>query len=147
VRQELIKTTGSWTVDYAVNQMSLSVACSIAFTFTGGTFIQQLLTRPCQQTTNTYSFFYVPLQGVDVCYLCCSNFSHMDTVGPKGASDSLCSIPMTVAFGAVQTYSMSSGVFFDIPATTTQQLTFQLRDRDYNILNSNANISFTLTID
>ena len=147
VRQELVKTTGSWTVDYAVNQMSLSVTCSIPFTFSGGTFISQLLTRPYQQTANSYSFLYVPLQGVDVCYLCCSNFSHMDTVGPKGASDCLCSIPMTVAFGAVQTYSMSSSVFFDIPAITTQQLTFQLRDRDYNILNSNANISFTLTID
>jgi hypothetical protein len=84
---------------------------------------------------------------VDVCYLCCSNFTHLDSVGPKGSSDCLCSIPMTVGFGAVQTYSMSNSVFFDIPAITAQQLSFQLRDRDYNLLNSNANISFTLTID
>ena len=71
----------------------------------------------------------------------------MDSVGPKGASDCLCSIPLTVNYGAVQTYSMSNEVWFDIPALLTQQLSFQLRDRDYNIVNSVANISFTLTID
>ena len=147
IRQQLVTTTGAWTVDYNVSQMTMSVTCSLAYTFTGGTFIKQLLARPYQQTANTYTFLYVPLQGVDICYLACSNFTHVDSVGPKGASDCLCSIPMTAPFGAVQTYSMSSSVFFDIPALTTQQLSFQLRDRDYNLLNSNANISFVLTID
>jgi hypothetical protein len=42
---------------------------------------------------------------------------------------------------------MSSSVFFDLPAITTQQLTFELRDRDYKILHLIPNISFTLTID
>ena len=147
IRQELVKTTGSWSVNYYANQMVLSITCSLAYTFTGGSFIKQLLARPFQQTPNTYNFLYVPLQGVDVCYLTCSNFTHMDSVGPKGAADCLCSIPMTAPFGGTQTYSMSSSVFFDIPAITTQHLSFQLRDRDYNLLNSNANISFTLTID
>ena len=147
VRQQLVATTGSWTVEYNASQMVLSVTCSLAYTFTGGTFINQLLARPYTQTANSYTFLYVPLQGVDVCYLACANFTHLDSVGPKGASDCLCSIPMTVAYGATQVYSMSSSVFFDIPALTTQQLSFQLRDRDYNLLNSNANISFTLTID
>jgi hypothetical protein len=96
---------------------------------------------------NTYKFLYVPLQGLDICYLCCANFSHADNVGPKHASDVICSIPITVGYGAVQHYSMSSSVFFDVPAITTQQLSFQLRDRDWNIVNSFANISFTLTID
>ena len=150
VRQALVAAggpPGSWSVDYYTNQMVLSITCSNPFTFSGGTFIKQLLARPYQQTANTYNFLYVPLQGVDVCYLCCSQFIHLDSVGPKGASDCLCCIPMTVAFGATQTYSMSTSVFFDIPTLTTQQLSFQLRDRDYNLLNSNANISFTLTID
>ena len=147
IRQQLQTTTGNWTVEYRVNKMELVVSCDLAFTFTGGTFIKQLLARPYEQTSNSYTFLYVPLQGVDICYLCCSNFTHLDSVGPKGASDCICSIPMTVPYGAVQTYSMSSSVFFDIPALTTQHLSFQLRDRDYNLLNSNANISFTLTID
>ena len=147
LRQQLVTTTGSWSVDYIVSTMVLSVANSLQYSFTGGTFIKQLLSRPYQQTPNTYNFLYVPLQGVDVCYLSCPNFTHMDSVGPKNSADCLCSTPMSVGFGSVQTYSMSSSVFFDIPALTTQQLSFQLRDRDYNILNSNANISFTLTID
>ena len=96
---------------------------------------------------STYKFLYVPLQGLDICYLCCSQFSHADNVGPKHASDVLCAIPFTVPYGSVQTYSMSTSVFFDIPALTTQQLSWQLRDRDLNIVNSAANISFTLTID
>ena len=139
--------SGGWTVDYYASQMVLSITCTNDYTFTGGTFIKQLLARPYEQTSKTYNFLYVPLQGVDVCYLCSSNFVHADSVGPKGSSDCLCSIPMTVGFGAVQTYSMSNSVYFDIPAITTQQLSFQLRDRDYNLLNANANISFTLTID
>ena len=138
---------GSWSVDYNSGQMVLSITCASPYTFTGGTFIKQLLARPYQQTPHTYNFLYVPLQGVDVCYLCCSNFTHLDSVGPKGAADCLRSISTTAAFGATQVYSMSTSVFFDIPAITTQQLSFQLRDRDYNLLNSNANISFTLTID
>jgi hypothetical protein len=68
-------------------------------------------------------------------------------VGPKHSSDVLCAIPITVGYGAVQHYSMSNSVYFDIPALTLQQLSFQLRDRDFNIVNSVANISFTLTID
>ena len=147
VRQALVSIPGTRSVDYYVNQMVMSIACSNAFTFTGGSFIKQLLARPYTQTEHTYNFLYVPLQGVDVCYLCCSNFTHLDSVGPKGASDCLCSIPINVPFGSVTIYSISSSVFFDIPAITTQRLSFQLRDRDYNLLNSNANISFTLTID
>ena len=95
----------------------------------------------------TYVFQYVSIQGLDMVYLCCSNFSNLDSVGPKGASDTLCAIPITVGFGSVQDYSMSTSVFFDIPQITTQQLSFQLRDRDYNILNIVAGISFTLAID
>jgi hypothetical protein len=148
LKQKLDATTGNWNVSYDVSQMTLTIQCDLPFTFTGGTFMQQLLNRPYSRANDReYMFLYVPLQGLDICYLCCANFSHADNVGPKHASDVLCAIPITVPYGAVQHYSMSSSVFFDIPALTAQQLSFQLRDRDFNIVNSVANISFTLTID
>ena len=50
-------------------------------------------------------------------------------------------------FGSVMTFSMPTDVYFDIPAITTGDLDFQLRDRSYNILSIVPNISFTLTID
>ena len=147
IRNELQKTTGNWTATTDVNNLSMAISCDLAFQFTGGSFMKRLLERPYDYNGSGYNFYYVPLQGLDVCYLCCTNFTHRDSVGPKGASDCLCSIPIEAAYGAVQTYSMSSSVWFDIPALTTQQLSFQLRDRDYNILSIVPNISFTLTID
>ena len=125
----------------------MAISCSNPFQFTGGSFMKRLLERPHDYNGSGYNFYYVPLAGLDVCYLCCTNFTNMETVGPKNASDCLCSIPISVAYGATQIYSMSPSVFFDIPALTTQQLSFQLRDRDYNILNIVPNINFTLTID
>ena len=148
IRQKLMTTTGSWNVSYDASQMELTINCSNAFTFTGGTYMQRLLNRPYHRPNDrTYVFTYVTLQGLDIAYLCCANFSNADNVGPKHSSDVICAIPITVPYGAVQHYSMSNSVFFDIPALTTQTLSFQLRDRDFNIVNSVANISFTLTID
>ena len=139
---------GSWTVSYNDRMMDLSIVSNNDFEITGGSFGTQLLNRPFTRYSNKeYLFRYVPLQGLDMCYLCCPNFSHADNVGPKHSSDVLCAIPITVGYGSVQHYSMSNSVYFDIPAVTLQQLSFQLRDRDYNIVNSIANISFTLTID
>ncbi len=138
---------GSWTATYDARNTSMAISCSNPFQFTGGSFMKRLLERDHDYNGSGYYFPYVPLQGLDVCYLTCSNFSHMDNVGPKGASDCLCSIPITVPYGSVQDYCMSSSVFFDIPAITSQQLSFQLRYRDFNILKIVPNISFTLTID
>ena len=139
---------GSWTVSYNDRMMDLSIISNNAFEFTGGSFMKNLLNRPFTRNSDKeYLFRFVPLQALDMCYLCSPNFSHADNVGPKHSSDVLCAIPFTVGYGSVQHYSMSNSVFFDIPACTLQQLSFQLRDRDYNIVNSVANISFTLTID
>jgi len=44
-------------------------------------------------------------------------------------------------------YSMPWDSWFTVPAMTTQQLSFQLRDRDYNLLSIVPNISFVLLID
>jgi hypothetical protein len=139
---------GLWNVAYDGSKMSMNINCSNGFQFIGGTFMSRLLARDhYYDNYGTYVFQYVSIQGLDMVYLCCSNFSNLDSVGPKGASDTLCAIPITAGFGSVQEYSMSTSVFFDIPQITTQQLSFQLRDRDYNILNIVAGISFTLTID
>jgi hypothetical protein len=139
---------GNWNVAYDGSKMSMNINCSNSFQFIGGTFMSRLLSRDhYYDGYGTYVFQYVSIQGLDMVYLCCSNFSNMDNVGPKGASDTLCAIPITAGFGSVQEYSMSTSVFFDIPQITTQQLSFQLRDRDYSILNIVAGISFTLTID
>jgi hypothetical protein len=141
--------TGFWDVKYDATQMTLEIIGGNDFAFAeGGTYSKQLLSRPYTRSSlKQYLFLYVPLLGLDVCYLCCPNFSNMDNVSPKHSSDVLCAIPFDVPYGATQLYSMSSSVFFDIPACMLQQLSFQLRDRDFNIVNSVANISFTLTID
>jgi hypothetical protein len=148
IRNVLVTVSGGWYVGYDASQMTLTITCNNDFTFTGGTFVKQLLNRPyVRPDSRSYQFLYLPVQGLDICYLCSPNFSHADNVGPKHSSDVLCAIPITVGYGAVQHYSMSNSVYFDVPAMTLQQLSFQLRDRDYNIVNSVANISFTLTID
>ena len=140
---------GNWNVAYDGSKMSMNINCDNGFQFIGGTFMSRLLSRDhYYDNYGTYVFPFVSVQGLDMCYLCCSNFSNLESsVGPKGASDILCAIPITAGFGSVQEYSMSTSVFFDIPAITTQQLSFQLRDRDYYILDIVAGISFTLTID
>lgn len=153
MRTLLQSTNGKWDVYYDPGNTSLSIKCKNDkdedqdFVFTGGSYMQRLLDRPYLTDGHSYYFNYVPLAGLDLCYLCCSNFSNLDSVGPKGASDCLCAIPITEPYGSVQAYSMSTSVFFDIPAITTQALSFQLRDRDYNILHVIPNVSFTLTID
>lgn len=149
--QQALRTqlAGSWTVYYDASNMLLAIESDSDFQLTNqGTYSNQLLSKVFSRGSGRhYAFHYVTVQGLDMAYLCCSNFSHMDTVGPKGACDVLCAIPITVGYGSVEKYSMSSSVFFDVPALTLQQLSFQLRDRDFNIINSFANISFTLTID
>ena len=147
VQAALSSIPGSWTASYNSNLISMSISCSNPFTFTGGTFMSQLLQRPYTQTGNSYNFSYVPVAGADVLYLCSPNFTTLDTVGPQGSHDTLCSIPITCQYGSVMSFSMSSVVFFECPSLTTQTLSFQLRDRSYNILHQVPNISFVLTID
>ncbi len=147
VRDALSNVPGAWTVTYDPRNIAMAISCSNPFQFVGGNWMSKLLARPHDYNGAGYNFTYVPLQGLDVAYLCCPQFSHLDNVGPKGSSDCLCSVPITASFGSVQHYSMGSSIFFDLPALTTQQLSFELRDRDYNILTLLPNISFTLTID
>lgn len=138
---------GSWNCSYNASLISMSISCSNPFTFTGGSYMSTLLSRPYTNTLNSYNFSYVPVIGADVLYLCSPNFTSLDTVGPNGSHDTLCSVPITCGYASVQSYNMSNEVWFDCPSMTTQQLSFQLRDRSYNILHQVPNISFVLTID
>jgi hypothetical protein len=138
---------GAWNVVYNPTKLSMTITGSNGFIFTGGSYMEKLLARPYTYDGTSYTFSYVLLQGLGIVYLCCSNFANLDLVGPKGASDCLCAIPITVGFGSVQSYSMSNSVYFEILATTTQSLSFQLRDRDNNLVHALQNVAFTLTID
>jgi hypothetical protein len=91
-------------------------------------------------------FSYVSLTPCDIVYLCCSQFATTDVFGPKGANDVLIGVVIEVPFGEIIVGSMSYEVWSTIPAMTCQQLDFQLRDRDYNLLTNLPNISFQITI-
>lgn len=139
---------GSWSCSYNASMISMTISCNNPFTFTGGTYMSQLLSRPyTRPSSSSYVFSYVPVNGADIIYLCSPDFSTLDTVGPGGSHDTLMSIPITCSFGSVMVASMCSVVWFDCPSMTTQQLRFELRDRNYNILHQVPNISFVLTID
>ena len=58
----------------------------------------------------------------------------------------MCAV-VTQDFGSVLDTNMPNDAWFDVPAMTTQQLDFQLRDRSYNVLSIVPNISFVLLID
>jgi hypothetical protein len=148
--QSLLTSTapGSWTCTYYTNRMLLSITCTNAWTITGGTYGSKLLSRSYYYNNYTYNFYALSVQGADVLYLCSPNLTNSNScVGPKGSHDVLMSVVITCPFGSVQDASMSTSVWFDIPALSTQTLSFTLRDRDYNILNIVPNISFTLSID
>ena len=138
---------GAWTVSYNTATIEMSIQCSNAFTITGGTYGAYLLSRVSTNTSNKYVFSCVFVMGIDVFYLSSPNFATLDTLGPQGASDTLMQAVVTLPFGSVLDESMPYNSWFEINPMTTQQLSFALRDRSYNILNSIANISFVMTID
>ena len=138
---------GGWNVVYDSSNVAMSISGTNPFTITGGTYAAQLMSRPYAQTSNSYSFSYVSVQGIDMMYLSSQNFSSLDIVGPGGAHDTICACIVDSPFGSVLNISMPQNVYFNIPAMTTQQLSFQLRNRSYQVLSIVPNISFTLTID
>ena len=138
---------GAWSVVYDTSNVSMSISCSNNFTIVGGTYGAQLMTRSYTQTANQYKFAYVDVLGADILYLCSPNFATMDTIGPNGSNDVLMAAVVTQPFGSVMDFSAPYDVWFDVPALTTQTLSFQLRDRNYNLLTIVPNITFQLTID
>jgi hypothetical protein len=137
----------TWTVVYDIHNISLSISATGPFTIDNRFFGAQLLSRAYTQTANSYNFTYCPLQGLDVAFLCCSNFTTLDTIGPAGTHDMLLACNFTKAYGSVEVFSMAPESWFSIPAGTYQQLQFQLRDRNNNVLDIVSNVIFTLCID
>jgi hypothetical protein len=105
------------------------------------------MAHPYTNTAISYNFTYVNVLGIDIMYLSSSKFMNLDTIGPKGAHDTLTCAVVTTPFGSVLDASMPTGVYINVPAMTTQQLDFQLRDRNCNVLSIVPNISFVLLID
>ena len=138
---------GAWTVVYDSGNIAIRISCTNPFTIVGGTYGAQLLSRAYTQTSNSYSFTYVSVQGIDMMYLSSPQFATLDTVGPQGANDTLMAAVVTSPFGSVLDACMPWDTWFDIPSMTTQQLSFQLRNRSYSVLTLVPNISFVLTID
>ena len=137
----------NWTCSYDVANISMSMTCLTSnFVVVGGTLADKLMAHPYVYTNNRYVFSYVSVLGLDVLYLSSSKFATIDTVGPQGSHDVLMCGIVDQDFGSVMTFSMPADVFFDIPAITTSDLDFQLRDRSYNVLSIVPNISFTITI-
>ena len=46
---------GTWTVTYDTANIAMTIACTNAFTITGGTYSTQLLSHPYTQTSTSYT--------------------------------------------------------------------------------------------
>lgn len=138
---------GNWFVVYDTSNLALTVSSSYAFTVVGGTYAAQLQSHPYTATSNSVTYTYVVVIGLDMAYLSSGRFATIDTVGPSGAHDTLMSVVVDLPYGSVLNASMPVDAWIDMPAMTTQTLDFQLRDRSYNVLSIVPNISFVLTID
>ena len=149
VIQSLLNATapGAWTISYITNKIAMNWSCTNNFTAVGGTYVAELKLHPWTNTANSYAFTYVTVLGIDVMYLSSPNFASMDTTGPSGASDTLMMANVTVPYGSVLEVSMPSWSWFTVPAMTTSQLRFSLRDRYYDVLDIVPNISFVLFIE
>jgi hypothetical protein len=138
---------GTWTVVYDVYNIAMKISCTNSFTIVGGTYAAQLLSHPYTSTSTSYSFTYVSVLGLDVAYLSSSIFANLNIVGPNGAHDTLMCAVVTVPYAGVIDVSMPYDVWIDVPGLTVQQLSFELRDRNYNVLSIVPNISFVMSID
>ena len=150
--QLTLTAPGSWTVSYDVNTVSMSINCNNPFEIVGGSYGDQLLSRAYNYSSTAsvtkYRFSYVPLNGADVIFLCSDQFSSIDIHGPNGSHDIILPCNITAPYGSVQEFGMVSQDWVTCPKLSTNTLSFQLRDRDHNLLSDYVpNVSFMLTID
>jgi hypothetical protein len=148
IQSLLIATApGSWACIYDASNIAMSLTCSNNFSLVGGTFGEQLLSRAYTQQPNSYRFSYVPVTGEDVVFLCSPNFSTLDNVGPNNSHDVILPCVITAPFGSVQDFSMPADVWHSCPGGAVQQLSFELRDRKFNLMSAFIpNISFLVTV-
>jgi len=147
--QGLLQNTcpGTWTVAYDTANISMTISSTNPFTL-GGSYGFQLMSHPYTRTSTQYHFTYVSMLGVDIMYLTCSQLVNMDKIyGPKRSHDTVMCAVVTCPFGSVLDVSMPYDCWLDAPAMTTQNMSFQLRDRNYKVLSIVPTISFVMTID
>jgi hypothetical protein len=126
----------------------MTISSSHPFQVIGGTYADQLMTRPVETTLTSARFTYVPLNGADVIFLCSDQFASVDNHGPAGSHDVLLPCNITAPFGAVQEFSFPMPDYIDCPALNTNTLSFQLRDRNHDLLTDYMqHVSFLMTID
>jgi len=135
-----------WVVTYDSSHMTLTFSNTTSFQIVGGTYFKQLAANGYDYTPTSWTFKNVSVLGCDVFYLCSPVFQNLDTYGPKGASDVMMIANITTGFGSVVTASLDYETWRPCPSLSTQQLSFQLRDRDGNILPV-PSLSFCLVID
>ena len=140
---------GSWTIAYDSSMISMVILCTNDFTIVGGTYAEQLMSRPyTRANSKSYLFSYVPMLGIDEVFLCCKQLASQNIEGPGGAHDTILACVITAPFGSVQQFDMPPDVWHECPSASFQTLSFQLRDRQYKILSDFVpNVSFLLTID
>jgi hypothetical protein len=137
----------AWTVTYNASRMALTISSPLPFEIVGGTYARQLAALPYTMTDKSVTFYLVSVLGCDVFYLCSPQFQNLDTYGPKGANHDVMMIAnVSSGYGSVVTASLDYETWRPCPTLSTQQLSFQLRDRDGNILKV-PSCSFCLVID
>ena len=151
----------TWSVKYNNATASLSIACSdasfsvmtdaqvVAAGYSLPTFASALFKNA--YTIDTFlgskiTFSYCSMVAVDMMYLTSNKLSSQDTFGPGGSTDTIMAAVTEGDFASVLNASMSQNVWLPTPVMTTSTLDFQLRARDYTVLQNLPNISFVLTI-
>ena len=96
-------------VTYDVSNIAMTMACSINYQITGGTFGAQLFSHETyEQFANSYTLNYAPALGLDMLYLSSS----------RAHDTSMCAV-VTSEYGSVLDAGMPTGVSFEIPKMTT----------------------------
>lgn len=151
----------TWVITYNNHTASLTIFCSdesfhamtdadcakvgIALpTFASTLFQNAFSYSTAGGTAITWS--YCSMVAVDVMYLSSQKLSSQDTFGPGGAQDTVMAAVTTTDFASVMNENMAFDVWLGMQSLTTSTLDFQLRSRDYTILQNLPNISFTMTI-
>jgi len=162
-----------WSVTYHNTTAGMSIACLIDQTFTlltdaqlvakgqsparsfcstlfkdaGGSVPTSSTATPGQIGGGiSWDFPFVSMVSCDLVYIASGKLSCNDTFGPQGSCDTLAALVTNNDFASVLSQSMPVGVWLPCPSISTQQLDFQVRDRNYNLLTSLPNWSMTVTI-
>ena len=151
----------TWTVTYNNHLASLSIFCTdqtflaltdAAVAIAGHplpTFASKLFENAYSYTTGAgrgITWSYCSMVSCDMMYLSSNKLASQDTFGPNGATDTIMAAVTQGDFASVLNASMSPEVWLGMPSLTTSTLDFQLRNRNYDILEHLPNISFVLTI-